>query len=96
MASFPGRFVGYDLALMTDGSMAEAVVDATGNAYARWLSSGTWGPWWHLSGTASAVSVTAATVSAVNTAYVGIVATGPNNTRQIVELTASGYSATTL
>lgn len=95
MATIPGRIVSYALALFPDGSMAEAAADATGNAYARWLASGTWSTWFYV-GRGSLVSVTAAVVSSADVAYVGLVTSGPGGTREIYELTASGLSATSL
>jgi hypothetical protein len=98
VASFPGRITSYDLALFPDGSMVEAAADATGAAYARWLSDGTWGPWFLVGARILLVSVTAAVSAAgsVNTAYVAAVTSGPGNVRGIYSLTASGTGATAL
>ncbi|MGH3254810.1 MAG: hypothetical protein ACRDOU_05270 [Streptosporangiaceae bacterium] len=82
---------------MPDGTLAEAVLDTGGSAFARLYSSGSWSQWWAIGSNAVDVSVAAANVSTVDTAYVSVTFRGGSPAdRGIYALTSSGITGTAL
>jgi hypothetical protein len=93
--SSPGKITQSRLALMPDGSLAEAALDTEHTAWARWYTGGNWGTWHLVGSNAIDVSITAANVSSSDTAYVSI-AHKPPTSRSVYSLTSSAVTATSL
>jgi hypothetical protein len=91
----PKRLTATSIAVLPDGSIAQAVVDISQQAYARWYTEGSWSPWWAVASSAADVSVAGASdVAYVSVAFAehGDVAGTPG----VYALSASGASGTNL
>ena len=55
MSLTPKRLTATSIAVLPDGSVAQAVVDIAQRAYARWYSDGSWSPWWAVASSAADV-----------------------------------------
>jgi hypothetical protein len=69
-APAPGRITQTRIALLPDGQIAEAALDATRNAWARWHDGSAWTAWTMVAAGAADVAVAAAVVDGAPAAYV--------------------------
>jgi hypothetical protein len=99
MSLTPKRLTATSIAVLPDGSVAQAVVDIAQRAYARWYSDGSWSPWWAVASSAADVSVAGASVESLDVAYVSVAFVEHGEvvgTPGIYALSASGVSGTSL
>jgi hypothetical protein len=99
MSLTPKRLTATSIAVLPDGSVAQAVVDIAQQAYARWYSGGSWSPWWRVAGPAADVSVAGASVASSDVAYVSVAFAEYGDvagTPGVYALSASGVSGTSL
>jgi hypothetical protein len=99
MSLAPKRLTATSIAVLPDGSVAQAVVDISQQAYARWYSDGSWSPWWTLASSAADVSVAGASVESSNVAYVSVAFADYGDvvgTPGVYALSSSGVSGASL